>query len=266
MAIDPSASVHPTAIVGEGADIGRNCRIGPYCVIGSETALGEDVELKSHVVVTGRTSVGKATRIWPFASIGHQPQDLKYKGERTRLEIGERNMIREHVTMNPGTEGGGGVTRIGSDSLYMMGAHIGHDCTMGDRLVVANHTSVSGHATVEDDVILGGQVGVHQFCRIGRGAMIGGKTGVIADVIPFGMVTGNRGHLSGINVLGLKRRGVPKSEIAAIRGAYSDIFESEGTLQEKIEAAAGKYADSALVKEVVAFILNKSSRSLTVPE
>ncbi|MXU65827.1 acyl-ACP--UDP-N-acetylglucosamine O-acyltransferase [Oceanomicrobium pacificus] len=266
MSIDQTAQIHPTAIVEEGARIGAGVVIGPYCHVGPQVVLADGVELISHVVVAGDTSVGEKTRIWPFASIGHQPQDLKFRGEKTRLEIGARNMIREHVTMNPGTEGGGGLTRVGDDSLYMMGVHVGHDCMLGNRLVVANHTSVSGHVTVEDDVIIGGQAGVHQFCRIGRGAMVGGKTGLVADLIPFGMATGNRGALAGLNLVGLKRKGAPKDQINGLRAAYSEIFSGEGTVQDRARKVAEARADNPLVVEVTQFILSDTARHLTVPD
>ncbi|PZQ49404.1 MAG: acyl-[acyl-carrier-protein]--UDP-N-acetylglucosamine O-acyltransferase [Rhodovulum sulfidophilum] len=264
MTLHPS-SIHPTAIVGEGADIGAGVRIGPYCVVGSEVVLGEGVVLHSHVAVAGVTRIGAGTQIFPFASIGHAPQDLKYAGERTELVIGANNRIREHVTMNPGTQGGGGVTRVGDGNLFMMSVHIGHDCQVGSGVIMANNATLAGHVVVEDNVILGGLAAVHQFVRIGRGAMIGGLAGVVADVIPYGSVIGERAHLAGLNLVGLKRRGAERAEIHGLRAAFGEIFAAEGTLQDRVDAAAAKHAGNALVEEVLRFITAESSRSFTVP-
>ena len=266
MSIDASATVHPTALVEDGAEIGPDCFIGPYSVVGPEVRLGQAVELKSHVALTGDTTVGDRTRIWPFASIGHMPQDLKYAGEKTRLEIGSDNMIREHVTMNPGTSGGGGVTRIGNGSLYMVGVHIGHDCQLGNKIVIANHCSLAGHVEVADNVVIGGLSGIHQFCRIGQGVMLGGQTGIVADVIPYATVTGSRAGLSGLNLIGLKRAGFEKYLIQELRAAYGELFEGDGTLSERTQIIAEKYASNPLVAEIADFLTADSSRKFLTPQ
>lgn len=262
------AAIHPTAIIEAGARIGAGCRIGPYCVVGPDVVLAEGVVLHSHVVVQGVTSIGAGTEIWPFASIGSAPQDLKYQGERTELIIGARNRIREYATLNPGTVGGGGVTRVGDGNLMMMSIHVGHDCQIGDGVIMVNHSTLSGHVTVEDNVILGGLSAVHQFCRIGRGAMVGGMAGVVADVIPYGMVVGERGHLGGLNLTGLKRRGADRAAIHGLRAAYGEIFAAggEGTLQARAAGVGAARADNPLVQEVVGFIAADSSRSFTTPK
>lgn len=264
---DPNAaSIHPSALVAEGAKIGANVSIGPYCVIGADVTLAEGVTLKSHVCVDGVTSIGAGTTVFPFASLGQQPQDLKFKGERTELVIGERNTIREYVTMNPGTAGGGGITSVGNGNLFMNLVHVGHDCRVGNNAIFANGATLAGHVTVGDGAVLGGLSGVHQFCRIGRGAMIGGLAGVVADVIPFGTVTGERGKLAGLNLVGLKRGGRDKAEINALRAAYVDLFEGEGTLADRIDRALENYGDHPLVAEVLEFLTAETSRRITTPE
>lgn len=267
MAIDAGAQVHSTAVVAEGAAVAGGCRIGPYCVIGPEVALGPGVILHSHVVVDGVTRIGEATEIWPFASIGSAPQDLKYAGERTELVIGARCRIREYATLNPGTAGGGGVTRVGDDCLLMMSVHVGHDCVVGSGVILVNHATLSGHVTVGDGAILGGLSAVHQFCRIGPGAMIGGMAGIVADVIPYGMAVGDRAHLAGLNLVGLKRRGVERAAIHGLRSAYAEIFEAAegGTLQARAAAVAAARPENALVREVAEFIAADSSRSFLTP-
>lgn len=258
--------LHPTAIVEPGARIGAGCRIGPYCVIGPDVTLAEGVILHSHVAIAGVTSIGAGTEIWPFASIGSAPQDLKYDGERTELIIGAKNRIREYATLNPGTVQGGGVTRVGDGNLLMTSIHVGHDCVVGDGVILVNNATLSGHVVVEDNVIVGGLSAVHQFCRIGRGAMIGGMTGVVADVIPYGMVVGERGHLGGLNLVGLKRRGADRAAIHGLRAAYAEIFGAgEGTLQSRAAAVAAVRADNPLVQEVAAFFAADSARSFTTP-
>lgn len=265
MAIHPTAEVHPTAVIAAGAVIGAECRIGPYCVLGEAVTLGDRVRLVSHVAVDGITRIGEDTQIFPFASIGHSPQDLKYAGEPTELVVGARNRIREHVTMNPGTAGGGGITRVGDDNLFMMGAHVAHDCQVGSHVVMANNATLAGHVVVGDNVILGGLAGAHQYVRIGRGAMIGGLAGVPADVIPFGMVYGERAHLTGLNLVGLKRAGVPREQIHGLRAAFAELFAGEGTLMERAEAARARHGDNPLVMEVLHFIAADSTRSFTLP-
>jgi UDP-N-acetylglucosamine acyltransferase len=257
--------VHPTAIIEEGARIGAGVRVGPYSLIGAEVELCDGVELVSHVVVTGHTRVGEGTRIWPFASIGHRPQDLKYAGETSYLEIGARNMIREHVTMNPGTTGGGLTTRVGDGGLFMMGAHVGHDCRLGDHVIMANNATLAGHVEIGDFAFLGGLCAVHQFVRIGAHAMVGGMTGVEKDVIPFGTVIGNRAELGGLNIVGLRRRGFDRETIHALRDAYRAIFYGDGALHERAAAARERYPDAAPVQEMVSFILADTSRSFCTP-
>lgn len=266
MTRDPSAEIHPTAIVEDGASVGAGVRIGPFCVVGPEVTLGEGVELVSHVAVAGVTTIGAGTKVWPFASIGHQPQDLKYRGERTELIIGARNMIREHVTMNPGTEGGGGVTRIGDGGLFMMSVHVGHDCRIGNGVIMANNATLAGHVQLGDQVVMGGLSAVHQHCRIGRGAMVGGVTGVEKDVIPYGSALGARAYLGGLNLIGLKRRGMDRDAIHGLRAAYREIFYGEGSLASRAAATREKYAANPAAVEVCDFIAADSARSFCTPD
>ncbi len=256
------ADIHPSAVVDPAARIGEGCQIGPFCVIGPEVSLGRGVVLKSHVVVSGQTSIGDETVIFPFASVGEVPQDLKFRGERVRLEIGARNRIREYVTMNPGTEGGGGVTRVGDDGLFMAGSHVAHDCQIGDRVILVNNASVAGHCHLEDDVIIGGLSGVHQWVRIGRGAMIGAVTMVTADVIPFGLVQGPRGHLDGLNLVGLKRRGASRADIHALRDMLGRL--GQGSFRDTARQMTDD-AHGPMVREVLDFILGPSDRSFLAP-
>ena len=263
MGIAKTAIVHASAVVEPGASIGEGCRIGPFCLIGAEVTLGAGVEVKSHAVVAGDTTVGDGTVIFPFATIGEVPQDLKFKGEKSRLVIGARNRIREHVTINVGTEGGGGVTRVGDDCLLMAGAHVAHDCQVGNRVILVNNAALAGHCVLEDDVIVGGLSGVHQFVRIGRGAMIGAVTMVTADVIPHGMVHGPRGTLDGLNLVGLKRRGATRADMTALRDLLADL--GQGTFRETAKARAEAGSDSVPVNEVLDFILGPSDRSFLKP-
>ncbi|AUH34870.1 acyl-ACP--UDP-N-acetylglucosamine O-acyltransferase [Paracoccus tegillarcae] len=256
------AGIHPSAVIEPGAEIGPDCRIGPFCVVGSQVRLARGVVLKSHVVLTGETSVGEETVIFPFACIGEIPQDLKFKGERAALEIGARNRIREYVTMNPGTEGGGGVTRVGDDGLFMAGSHVAHDCQIGNRVILVNNASVAGHCVLDDDVIIGGLSGVHQWVRIGRGAMIGAVTMVTADVIPYGLVQGPRGHLDGLNLVGLKRRGASRADIAALRGMLGEL--AHGSFRDGAKARIGGEV-TPMEREVLEFILGPSDRSFLTP-
>ena len=264
MSIDSSANIHPSSVIDTGAFVGANVSIGPFCHIGSEVSLNDGVELKSHVVVSGWTSIGEKTTVFPFASIGHIPQDLKFGGEHTKLEIGKRNRIREHVTMNQGTTGGGGLTKVGDDGLFMMGVHIGHDCIVGDKVIMANNASLGGHCIIEDNVVIGALAGVHQFCRVGRGAMIGGLSAVVADVIPMGMVIGERANLDGLNLIGLKRAGVNKDHINGLRAAFKMIFQSNNNVKDTIEPALDAYKGNPLVEEMISFIKSETSRSLTI--
>ena len=259
------SGIHPSAVVEDGAQIDPSATVGPFCLIGSEVVLGPDVELKSHVVVTGRTTVGEGTVIFSFAVIGEIPQDLKFKGETSALEIGKRNRIREHVTMNGGTEGGGGVTRVGDDGLFMAGCHVAHDAQVGNRVIVVNNAAVAGHCVLEDDVIIGGLSGIHQFVRIGQGAIIGAVTMVTNDVIPYGLVQAPRGDLDGLNLVGLKRRGVKRADITALRAAFQMLAQGEGTFHDRAERL-GAETDSDYVKQIVDFILGESDRSFLTPK
>jgi len=267
MAIAESAQIHPAAIVEDGAVIGDKVQIGPYSVIGPEVRLGDGVRIEAHAVVAGQTTVGRGSHIFPFASIGMVPQDLKFGGERTTLEIGENVRIREHVTMNPGTEGGGGVTKVGDNCLFMVGCHVAHDCIVGSNVVAANNATMAGHVVVGDFVVLGGISAIHQFARIGAHAMVGGMTGVERDVIPYGSVTGNRAHLAGLNMVGMKRRGFDRPQIHALRAAYKAVFLSEdGALHERASALAATLPEEGAAREMVDFILAGGSRRFCVPE
>lgn len=258
------SQIHPSAVIEEGAKIGTGCQIGPFCHIGPEVVLGERVTLKSHVVVTGDCEIGDDTVVFSFAVIGEIPQDLKFQGEKSRTVIGQRNRIREHVTVNAGTEGGGGVTRIGDDGLFMAGCHIAHDAIVGDRVIVVNSAAVAGHCVLEDDVIIGGLSGIHQWVRIGRGAIIGAVTMVTNDVIPYGLVQAPRGALDGLNLVGLKRRGVTRSDITALRAAFQMLAQGDGTFQERARRL-GDETESAYVAEIVAFITGQTDRSFLTP-
>ena len=257
--------VHPTAIVDRKARLGEGVSIGPYCVVGGDAALGDGCKLVSHVVVDGRTDIGSDTQIFPFASIGHAPQDQKYKGEPSTLRIGANNVIREHVTINPGTLGGGMVTCVGDECLLMVGAHVAHDCTVGNHVIMANNATLAGHVAVEDYAIIGGLSAVHQFCRIGKHAMVGGMSGVECDVIPYGSVMGDRARLSGLNIVGLKRRGFSRTDISALRRAYRLMFAEEGTMAERLEDVVEAYSDQEAVMEIVNFIRSDSNRAICQP-
>jgi UDP-N-acetylglucosamine acyltransferase len=259
------ASVHPSAIVDPAATLADDVTIGPFCTVGAEVTLEAGVTLLSHVVVDGRTRVGSGTRIYPFATVGLPPQDLKFKGEKTDLVIGANNVIREHVTMNPGTEGGGGLTRIGDGGLFMVGCHVAHDCHIGDGVILANNVLLAGHIHIDDHAILGGGSAVHQFVRIGKHAMVGGVSGVETDVIPFGSVMGNRARLHGLNLIGLKRRGFSREEIQALRSAYRMLFEEDGVIADRAEEVAASFDGVAPVMEVLAFVRGKSDRGLCRP-
>jgi UDP-N-acetylglucosamine acyltransferase len=260
-----TSAIHPSAIVEPGAEIGPGCKIGPFSIIGPEVRLGPGVEVKSHAVVTGWTEVGEGTVIWPFACVGEVPQDLKYKGERTRLIVGARCRIREGATLNTGTEGGGGVTRVGDDCLLMTGSHVGHDASLGNRVILANQAAIAGHCQIGDDVIVGGLSGVHQWVRVGRGAIIGAVTMVTNDVLPHGLVQGPRGVLDGLNLVGLKRRGVDRGEITALRAAYQMLAQGEGSFLDRTRRLAEE-TDSAHVREMTDFILSASDRSFLTPK
>jgi UDP-N-acetylglucosamine acyltransferase len=258
--------IHPTAVIDPGAKIAEGCFIGPYCVIGPHVSLGEGARLYSHVVVDGRTTIGARTQIYPFSSIGQPPQDLKYKGEPSELHIGSDNVIREHVTMNPGTEGGGMVTEVGNGCLFMPGSHVAHDCRLGNHVIMANNATLAGHVVLEDYVIMGGLSGAQQFVRIGRNAIIGAMAGAKSDVIPFGMVMGRPGILAGLNLVGLKRAGTDSKEIQALMKAYDHLFGAEGTFAERIDTVAGQYGGLATVDTLVNFLRAETSRPILQPE
>lgn len=260
-----SAEVHPTAIVAHGASLADGVKIGPYCIVGKDVVLHAGVELISHVSIDGHTQVGAGTQIYPFASIGHKPQDLKYHGEDSRLEIGERCTIRESVTINPGTENGGMLTKIGNDCLIMASAHVAHDAIIGNNVIMANYVGVAGHCQIGDNVIFGGTCVIHQFTRIGPHAFIGAQSMVDGDVIPYGMAVGNRAALTGLNLIGLKRRGFDREAIHQLRAAYRQIFASEGTLRERVEDAAELFKNDGLVQDVVSFISAASDRPILLP-
>jgi UDP-N-acetylglucosamine acyltransferase len=258
--------IHPTAIVAPGAVLAEDVVIGPYCIVGDGVTLGAGVVLRAHVVVEGRTTIGDGTRIFPFASIGLEPQDLKYKGEPSSLLVGRNNTIREHVTMNPGTEGGGMVTRVGDNGLFMVGVHVAHDCQIGDHVVLANNATLGGHVTVEDYAILGGLSAVHQFVRIGRHAMIGGMSGVERDVIPYGQVMGDRARLTGLNIIGIQRRGFSREDIQGLRNAYQFLFSADGTFNDRVNETAERFGEIGPVADILAFIRADSSRAICQPK
>jgi UDP-N-acetylglucosamine acyltransferase len=265
MGIHGSAVVHPSAVVEDGATIGADSYVGPFAVIGPEVTLGARVTVKSHAVITGWTEVGDDSIIWPFATVGEVPQDLKYKGERTRLVVGARTRIREGATLNTGTDGGGGITSVGDDCLIMTGAHVGHDARIGNRVILVNNVAIAGHVHLGDDVIVGGLSGIHQWVRVGQGAIIGALTMVTNDVIPYGLVQAPRGELDGLNLVGLKRRGVERAEITALRAAYQTLAQGEGTFHDRARRLTDD-SDSALVREMADFILAQSDRSFLTPK
>lgn len=258
------ADIHPSAVIADGAQIADGCKIGPFCVVGADVVLSERVELKSHVVIDGDTHVGPDTVIFSFAVIGEIPQDLKFVGEKSRLRIGARNRIREHVTMNTGTTHGGGETRIGDDGLFMAGCHIAHDAQIGNRVIVVNSSAIAGHCIIADDVIIGGLSGVHQWVRIGQGAIIGAVTMVTKDVVPHGLVQAPRGALDGLNLVGLKRKGVSRADITALRAAFQMLKDGDGTFQDRARRLGGE-SDSDYVQEMVAFILGDTDRNFLTP-
>lgn len=265
MPIDPSAQIHPSTIIEDGAVIGPDVTIGPFCHIGPEVRIGAGSHLKSHVVVQGDTVMGQGNVVFPFAVLGEIPQDLKFGGEKTRLVIGDRNRIREGATMNTGTAGGGGVTMVGDDCLFMTGAHVGHDAHVGNKVIMANQSALAGHCIVADDVIIGGLSGIHQFVRLGKGAIIGAVTMVTNDVVPFGLVQGPRGRLDGLNLVGLKRRGVAKEDINALRAAFLALAQGDGPFLERAQQIADEDPQSDYVREMVDFILGPSDRSFLTP-
>ena len=260
-----TGAIHKSAVIEEGASLGEGVEIGPFCLVGSEVKLGDGVKLLSHVVVAGDTSVGARTRIFPFASIGHQPQDLKYRGEPVKLVIGEDCLIREGVTMNPGTAGGAALTEIGPRAVFLANSHVAHDCQIGEGVILSNNVMIAGHCQVGDFAIFGGGSACHQFTRIGAHAFIGGLAGVENDVIPFGIALGNRAGLAGLNYVGLKRRGYSSTAIQALRRAYKQLFGETGTLKERIEDVAASFADEPAVRQMVAFLRAGGDRAICTP-
>ena len=256
--------IHKTAIIDKNAQISENVEIGPYSIIGPNVKILDNVKIQSHVNITGFTTIGKDNKIYPFASIGNDPQDMKYNEEKTKLVIGDKNTIREYTTINPGTIQGGGITKVGNNNLIMIGSHIAHDCIIGNNIVIANNAAIAGHAEIQDYVILGGNCGVHQFTRIGKMAMIGGMTGVSRDVIPYGLSTGNRNVLNGINVIGLRRFKTLNKEIIGLSEAYKDLFKTEN-LTENLENLDSKVLKNSLVNEVIEFINKDKKRPICTP-
>ncbi len=260
-----NANIHSSAVVEPGARLGDGVTIGPFCVVGGDVELGDGVQLVSHVVVAGRTTVGARTRIFPFASIGHQPQDLKFKGEPSTLSIGTDCLIREGVTMNPGTAGGGMVTTVGDGCAFLANSHVGHDCRVGNNVIFSNNVMLAGHCDVGDYAIIGGGAAVIQFARVGPHAFVGGMSGLEHDLIPYGMALGNRAYLSGLNIIGLQRRGFTRAQIHDLRRAYRLMFAAEGTLMERVEDVAAEFKDHPIVIEIVEFIREGGKRSLCTP-
>ena len=256
--------IHSSSFISKKAKIGTNVKIGPFCNVGDFVQLNENVELISNVHVEGKTIIGKGTKIFPFASIGTAPQDLKYNNEPNSLVIGERNTIREHVTINPGTAGGGGQTTIGNDCLFMISSHVAHDCKVGNNVIIANNVPLGGHVHIEDSVVIGGNSAVQQFTRIGRLAMIGGMTGVLKDVIPFGLSIGNRNYLQGLNLIGLRRKNYENKKIMELDKAYKEIF-SFKKLHENLSKINGNFKSNDLVKEVINFISKDKKRAICTP-
>ncbi len=260
------ADIHATAQIDPGAELGRDIRIGPFTCVGPNVRLGDGVSLGAHVVIDGHTSIGAGTSVLPFASLGTPPQHLGHKGEPTTLVIGERTIIREHVTMNTGTVMGRGETRVGNDGLFMAGSHVAHDCVIGDKVTFANNATVGGHVEVGDGVFLGGLCAVHQNARVGRFAFVGGMAGLEGDLIPYGSVMGNRAHLAGLNIVGMKRRNTPREVIHAIRRAYRMLFTGAGTFRDRLAQVAESFQEQPEVMEIVAFLEADSRRPLCLPQ
>ena len=256
--IDKNTSIHSDAKISSSA------KIGTYTVIGPKVEIGENVEIFSHVNISGDTKIGSGTKIFPFASIGTSPQDLKFKGEHTKLEIGKNNIIREYVTINPGTDGGGGITKIGNNCLFMISSHIAHDCQIGNNVIIANNVPLGGHVTIEDYVVIGGNSAVQQFTRIGKLAMIGGMTGVLKDVIPFGLSIGNRNYLQGLNLIGLRRSNYNNKDILGLSEAYKKIFATKN-LTDNLNELNGAFKENPLVNDVIEFITKDKKRSICTP-
>ena len=260
-------SSHPSSIISSKAELGNNVKIGPYCIINDNVKIGNNVSLIAHVYLDGNTIIGDDCTFFPYSSIGTSPQDLKYKGEVSKLIIGNNNTFREYVTVNPGTEGGGLVTTIGNNCLFMISSHIAHDCSIGNNVIMVNNASIAGHVILEDYAIMGALSGAHQFCRIGKNSMIGGLAGVDSDVIPYGTVIGNRAYLSGLNIIGLKRRGYSLEVIKGLKKAYGLLFSShDGTFNERIKEVSEEFSDNKAVKEIVSFLTKEKTRPICKPK
>lgn len=257
--------IDPSARIADGAKLGSNVSVGPYCVIGPNVTVADDVRLIAHVHLTGHTSIGARTVIYPFASLGTPPQSVKYRGGPTRLVVGADCDIREHVTMNTGTEDDGGLTQVGDRCFFMVNTHVGHDCRVGNRVTMANNAVLGGHVDVGDDVVLGGQAAVHQFVRIGEGSMIAGVTGIGADLIPFGFAIGQRGALDGLNIIGLRRRGLARADIHKLRKAYQVLFLDEGRFEERVKKVAAEFGGDPYIDKIIAFIRAGESRPVMQP-
>lgn len=259
-------NIHPTAIVDPKANIASDVTIGPYCVVGADVTLHSGVELKSHVVVDGITTIGEGTKIFPFAVVGVIPQDLKYHGEPSQLIVGKNTVIREHATLHPGTESGGMKTVVGDNCLLMVATHVAHDCVLGNHVIMANNATLGGHVTVGDHVLIGGLAAVHQFIRIGSYAVIGGMSGVESDVIPFGRVKGERASLAGLNLIGLERGGFDKGTIKTLHKALKDLFAQTGTMEERLTRMSEEYEDHDIVMEMIRFARGKERFGLCQPD
>ena len=257
--------IHNSSVIDPKAKISKNVKVGPFCYIGPNVQIDEGVDLVSNVHIEGNTVIGKGTKIFPFASIGTQPQDLKYENETNSLSIGVNNIIREYVTINPGTKGGGSKTIIGNNCLFMISSHIAHDCKIGNEVIIANNVPLGGHVTIEDSVVIGGNSAVQQFTRIGRLAMIGGMTGVLKDVIPFGLSIGNRNYLQGLNLIGLRRKKYENQKIMGLDKAYKEIFSSKN-FRDNLSKINGEYKNNELVNEVIAFIEKDKKRPICSPQ
>ena len=257
--------IHKTAIIDKKAEISSKVEIGPYCVIGPDVKIGSNTILHSHVNITGNTSIGSNNEIFPFCSIGTPPQDLKYNGEKNSLIIGDNNKFREYVNINPGTLSGGSVTKIGNKNLFMVYTHIAHDCIVEDEVVLANNVQVGGHVLIQNKAIIGGSCAVHQFSRVGQSAMVGGMTGVLSDVIPFGLSLGNRNNLSGLNLIGLRRAGISNSDIKIMQESYNFIFRTSG-FRLNIENLDDNLKNNKYVKIIIDFINTDKKRPISLPE
>jgi UDP-N-acetylglucosamine acyltransferase len=257
--------IHPTAIVDKNSKISKNVEIGPHCIIGSDVEIGPNSKLHSHISIKGRTKIGKNNEIFPFVSIGTSPQDLKYKGEKNSIIIGDNNKLREYVNINPGTLQGGKITKLGNNNLLMVYCHIAHDCNIGNGIVLANNVQVGGHVKIEDNAIVGGSCAIHQFSRIGKLSMVGGMTGVLSDVIPFGLSLGNRNNLVGLNLIGLRRAKISNDDIKILQNSYDIIFSNQN-FRSNIDSLNADFKDNKYVKIIIDFINSDKKRPISLPE